>query len=517
MPLGRLDHEHRFTTRDLIACEQAIVEGAERRVGERAALLHPRLSDLVLADLPGGLSDEQLEAARTLATDGRGISVLQALAGTGKTRVLGAMAQIYQAAGCHVIGVAPTGRAARELADAAGIAGFTIHRLLSELEGAGGFAPRTVVLFDEAGSAPTRPSAALFERTERAGAKVIAAGDAGQLPSVAAGGWFAALADRLGGPELRQVLRQRDAAEREALEELHDGQPDQYLELKLKQGALAIHEHEAEAIDTIVTDWNTARQAHGLAQAVMIARDNATRELLNDRAHELLVRDSTLAPKGVTIADQEFRVGDRVIARRNDGFRDIDNGTLAQVLDIDHRIGALTMLTDNGQRRLLDVPYVAEHLEHAYALTGHGAHGATVEWAGVIGRPSEFTREWAYTALSRARGRTRVYVTAEPTAGQREREQYAQPEPQRSAEEALEVRARSMRRREAEPLATEQAAPLAVPTVSPSELSRTLLAELQEAGADRAANPFVAPPEPNWRGLRRTRERGHERGFGREF
>jgi len=35
-------------------------------------------------------------------------------------------------------------------------------------------------------------------------------------------------------------------------------------------------------------------------------------------------------------------------------------------------------------------------------LTGHGAHGATVEWARVIGRPSEFTREWAYTSLSRA-------------------------------------------------------------------------------------------------------------------
>jgi hypothetical protein len=249
----------------------------------------------------------------------------------------------------------------------------------------------------------------------------------------------------------------------------------------------------------------------------MIARNTATRELLNDRARQLLVRDGTLAAEGVTIADQEFRVGDRVIARRNDRYRDIDNGTLGQVAEIDRQTGAMIVITDAGQRRLLDATYVSDHLAHAYALTGHGAHGATVEWAGVTGRPSEFTREWAYTAFSRARERTRVCVLAEATAGQHEREQYAPPEPQRTADEALDVVTRSTRRREAEPLATEQVGPTTLPTLSPSEVSRTPLAELQEKGADQAANPFVAPPEPNWRGLRRARERSAERGYGREL
>jgi hypothetical protein len=62
----------------------------------------------------------------------------------------------------------------------------------------------------------------------------------------------------------------------------------------------------------------------------------------------------------------------------------------------------MAVMTDSGDRRQLDASYPADHLEHAYALTGHGAHGATVEWAGVIGRPSEFTRERAYTSLPRA-------------------------------------------------------------------------------------------------------------------
>jgi conjugative relaxase-like TrwC/TraI family protein len=527
VPLGRVDHEHRFTTRDLLACEQAIVVGAERRADERTGLVHPRLPDLVLGNLLIALSEEQLTAARTLATDGRGVSVLQALAGTGKTRVLAALARIYEEAHYQVVGVAPTGRAARELADAAGIPALTIHRLVSELEESGPLAPRTVLLLDEAGTAPTRPSAELFAHAERFGAKVIAVGDSGQLPSVAAGGWFAAITERLGGPELRQVMRQRDPAERDALEALHDGDPEPYISLKRDQQALTTHDREVDALAALLRDWDHARREHGVAQAVMIARDNATRETLNDCARQLLIRDSTLAAEAVTIADQEFRVGDRVIARRNDRHRDIDNGTLGQVEEIDNRMGAMTVITDSGQRRLLDAPYVAQHLEHAYALTGHGALGATVEWAGIVGRPSEFTREWAYTSLSRARGRTDVYVVAEAIAGQRERDQYAPPEPQRTADETVEIMLGSMRRREAEPLATEQVAPPAMAEASRQEQSLTPLAELAEAGADRAAvarHSGVtgaldrgAPPEPHWHTLRGGRERGQERGYGREM
>src|SRR5436305_9088895 len=143
--------------------------------------------------------------------------------------------------------------------DWAGIPGCTIHRLLSELDESGGFSPRTAVLFDEAGTAPTRPSAELFARAERSGPKLTAVGDSGQLPSVAAGGWFAAISEKLGGPELRQVMRQRDPAGREALEALHDGDPAAYLELKRERGALQVHALEEDATEAILADWNQAR------------------------------------------------------------------------------------------------------------------------------------------------------------------------------------------------------------------------------------------------------------------
>jgi ATP-dependent exoDNAse (exonuclease V) alpha subunit len=495
VPLGRVDQEHRFATRELLACEWEIVDGVERRASERTAMLHPRVPDLTLADQDVSLSHEQLETVRALATDGRGVSILQALAGTGKTRVLAALAQVYAGAGYRVIGLAPTARAARELGDAAGIPAYTIQRLLLELRQTGGLAARTVLLFDEAGSAPTRPTAELLDQAGRARAKVIASGDPGQLPSVAAGGWFAAIADRLDGPQLREVMRQRDRSERAMLELVHDGEPTPYIELKRSQEALAVHEHERDAIATVLHEWDKARRAHGLSQAVMIARDNATREILNDGAREILSHDRALADDGVIIADREFRVGDRVIARRNDRHRDIDNGTLGIVGAIDRRTGELTIITDTGQRRRLDASYAAEHLEHAYALTGHGAQGATVEWAAVIGRPSEFTREWAYTALSRARGQTQLHVIAATRPSQRERKRYAPPEPERTATEALQTLVSSMRRREGERLAIEVVEPQALAAANPTAARRVPLAEFPEVGAEQESSIWRSPSE----------------------
>jgi hypothetical protein len=248
----------------------------------------------------------------------------------------------------------------------------------------------------------------------------------------------------------------------------------------------------------------------------MIARDNAAREMLNDRARRLLLRQGALAGDGVVIADREYRVGDRVIARRNDRHRDIDNGTLGRVAAIDSRTGELTVITDAGQRRIIDASYVADQVEHAYALTGHGAHGATVEWAGVIGRPSEFTREWAYTSLSRARERTRVYVVAETTAKQREREEYAPSEPERTATEALEIMLRSMNRCEAEPLAIEAGKGPEFATDNQAPAAPVPLTELPEAGAEKAsAGRKIQRPEIRGSAPSAWRTPGRERGIER--
>jgi len=225
--------------------------------------------------------------------------------------------------------------------------------------------------------APTRQTAQLCWHAHRAGAKVIAAGDAGQLPSVTAGGWFASLSRSLGGPELREMVRQRDPHECQALGALHDGDPDGYLVHKQRQATLAIHPDRAGAELALLAGWDHARRDRPLSETVMIAADNGTRATLNDRARAILKADGAIAPTGIMLGGRELCVGDRVIARRNDRRLDVDNGTRGTITAI-RSSGAVVIRTDSGAARTLDPAYAAEHLEHAYALTAHGAQGATV-------------------------------------------------------------------------------------------------------------------------------------------
>jgi hypothetical protein len=135
-------------------------------------------------------------------------------------------------------------------------------------------------------------------------------------------------------------MRQRDPAEREALEALHDRDPEPYLEFAQQQATLATPGGEADALAAILADWDRARRQHGPAQAAMIARDNATRVIPQ------FMRQRTPPPRVLLdrASDDDrrpgFRIGDRVIACRNDRYRAIDNGTLGTVSDIDYRTGA---------------------------------------------------------------------------------------------------------------------------------------------------------------------------------
>ena len=500
------ESESRYTTVDLLMRERQIIDSSERRAAAQLGVLGQPLVDRVLAHYHPSLNEDQAAAVREITASGRGIDVVQALAGTGKTTMIGALAACYQLAGWRVLGATPTGRAARQLRDVAGIPAGTMHALVGELERAGGFAQRTVLVLDEAGMAPTRLTAVLFDCAEQAGVKLVAVGDPGQLGSVQAGGWLAAITRRQPGPALREVIRQRDAQERAALEALHEGEPERYL--SHKGDAITVHAAEAAALSALVEQWHAVQRDHGRRSAVMIARDNHTRELLNHAARDQLRRDGALPPDGMLIAGREYAPGDRVIARRNDRRHDVDNGTLATVIEIDSRTHRMSLETDSGQRRELDLAYVAAYVEHAYALTAHGAQGATVAWAGVIGRPAEFTREWAYTALSRAREQTVLHIIAERSEREDGRDHYGPAVPDRTTAQALTALQRAMRHSETEPLALEQIRPGAqldhrlaeARAARQSELERLAELDLKRALARAGPRP-LRPPPTRWRRL----------------
>ena len=402
-PLG----DARFTGVELVASERRLLASAVGRAGEDCGVVDDRTLERALAGADRPLGEDQAAAVRAVARSGHGVDVIEALAGSGKTYTAGVLRQVYEDAGWAVVGVAPTGRAVRELVGEAGLHAATIDRTLMELERFEGFAPRTLVVLDEAGMASTVQTERLLAQAQLAGAKVVAIGDPGQLCSVQAGGWMAGAGERLGVHRLTAVRRQRDPEERRALAHLHDGRPDPYLQWATAEQRLAVVELAGDARGAAVREWTAAVDEHGIRDAVLIARDNATRGALNAAARGQR-RDGGHLGAELQYGAVGVAVGDRVICRRNDQAVDVDNGTRGTVRAVDRE--RVVVETDAGTVRALPAGYVAEHLEHAYALTGHGMQGGTVEWAGVVAVPRDLTRGWSYTALSRARATTRLHI-----------------------------------------------------------------------------------------------------------
>lgn len=448
-----------FTTLDLLACERAIVDSAARRVDERGGLLAGLTVDHALANHCRPLSGEQSRVVLAITGSGRGVDTIEALAGTGKTTTAGALTHVYRQAGYHVIGTAPTGRAVRELEEQAAIGdASTLAGLLRSLDRQGGrfLAGATVLIVDEAGMASTREVAQLLAAAERARVKVVAIGDPGQLPSVQAGGWLGSLGRRFGTHRLREVMRQRDPEERPLLERVHAGEPDLYLRHKQAAGLLQLFEGEdpgAAAEHAAVAAWHVQQAELPDGQAILICRDNDRRRRLNDAARALRSREGRLGPT-FRCGDREFAVGDRAICRLNASALNVDNGTRGTLTGVDHHGGTIRLRTDSGADRTLPARYCAQHLELAYALTAHGAQGATAEWAGVIGAPADFTRNWSYTALSRSREPSELFVVEERGRHGSERNGVAAASSQ--DRDALEVLRLTMRRRDDEDLALDR-------------------------------------------------------------
>jgi len=120
--------------------------------------------------------------------------------------------------------------------------------------------------------------------------------------------------------------------------------------------------------------------------------------------------------------------------------------------------------TDSGLVRELPAAYVAEHLEHAYSLTGHGMQGGTVEVAFVVASPRDLSAGWSYTALSRARGETKLLLYDRQLAAERDEFVPKEQTPTSSRRDLLARVGRRMLERDDEDLAIEQ-----LPAIGPAD------------------------------------------------
>jgi conjugative relaxase-like TrwC/TraI family protein len=378
-----------------------------------------------------GLREDQAAAALAALTDGRRVSVINAPAGSGKTRVLAEIGRVWEAAGLGpVIGIAASQSARNTLAAGVPVS-YNSAQFLGHLPGQRGargpvpITPGTLLQLDEASMMPTPDLADLVSLAEAAGGKVILAGDTSQLQAVQSGGGMSLLGSRLGYARLAEPVRFRESWERAASLRLRDG--DASVLAEYNQHARIIGGDPEEMMDAAAAAY-VALTTNG-TDVLLMAADHALRRELSRRIRDELVRLGHVHPGSfMRIADGALAsVGDQIMCTRNDHAmeagepgRGLANGDLLRIDAITPGGLMVRRALDadpvTGRRRWTDRQFLYAHFQDAelgYVVTDHAAQGRTVHTGLALITGTE-DRQHAYVALGRGTNDNTAYVYTQP-------------------------------------------------------------------------------------------------------
>lgn len=260
--------EEVFTTREMLRVEMSLVQRAENFAAQRTHPVDAGFVESAIADQNtklgpyGGLSPDQDKAIRHMLSSEQ-ISCVIGFAGAGKTTSLEAAKDAWEHAGYKVMGLAPTGRAADNMARC-GIRAMTVHKFLGAQEqGRERVSNKSVIVLDEAGMVDSRRFAQLLSTAEQAGAKIVTMGDANQLQAVEAGPAFRLLTNRVEPAVLETIVRQQEGWQRDATSLFGSLNTRKALEIYQENGTFkTIDESSAKGKDALQT-FCLARQISG--------------------------------------------------------------------------------------------------------------------------------------------------------------------------------------------------------------------------------------------------------------
>ncbi|MEV5880843.1 ATP-dependent RecD-like DNA helicase [Streptomyces sp. NPDC052101] len=379
------------------------------------------------------LAPEQEAAVRLALT--QKVAVLTGGPGCGKSFTVRSIVELARARRAKVLLAAPTGRAAKRLAELTGAEASTVHRLLELRPGGDAAYDRDrpldadLVVVDEASMLDLLLANKLVKAVPP-GAHLLFVGDVDQLPSVGAG---EVLRDLLadGGPipavRLTRVFRQ--AQQSGVVTNAHRINAGQHpLTDGLKDFFLFV-EDDTEEAGRLTVDVAARRipakfgldPRRDVQVLAPMHRGPAGAGALNGLLQQAITPGRPDLPEK-RFGGRVFRVGDKVTQIRNNyekGNNGVFNGTVGVVTALDPVDQRLTVLTDEDE----EVPYEFDELDelaHAYAVTIHRSQGS--EYPAVVipvttGAWMMLQRNLLYTAVTRAK-RLVVLVGSRKAIGQ---------------------------------------------------------------------------------------------------
>ncbi|MCX4778500.1 SF1B family DNA helicase RecD2 [Streptomyces sp. NBC_01264] len=365
------------------------------------------------------LAPAQRDAVRLALT--RRVAVLTGGPGCGKSFTVRSIVELARAKKAKVVLAAPTGRAAKRLAELTGAEASTVHRLL-ELKPGGDAAydrerplDADLVVVDEASMLDLLLANKLVKAVAP-GAHLLLVGDVDQLPSVGAG---EVLRDLLaeGGPvpavRLTTIFRQAQQSGvvtnahriNTGLPPITDGLPDFFL----------FPEEDTEEAGKLAVDVAARRiparfgldPRRDIQVLAPMHRGPAGAGNLNALLQQAITPARPNLPEK-RFGGRVFRVGDKVTQIRNNydkGANGVFNGTVGVVTGLDLEEQRLTVRTDEDEEVAYEFAELDE-LAHAYAVTIHRSQGS--EYPAVVipvttGAWMMLQRNLLYTAVTRAK------------------------------------------------------------------------------------------------------------------
>ncbi|MDX2342167.1 relaxase domain-containing protein [Micrococcus sp. M4NT] len=377
--------------------------------------------------------------------------VVTGAAGAGKTTLLKAAKHVGAVKGLEQVVVTPTAKAAEVAAAETGSAASTVHALLraygyrwetDETTGATrwqrlapgegdyqgvpehrALGPNVQVVVDEAGMLSQDVASRLFTVLQETGARAVITGDYQQLGAVGRGGVLQ-MAEHAteASVDLDQVHRFTTpayAALTLAMRARHN--LGEQFDLLVDMGLVRLHTSQQEANQALAAAW--AQGAREGNSPLISAATNENAQQINaaihheHTGHQPGARDGSACLVGMD--GLPMGVGARIMTRRNDAQLGVLN---RQVWTI-RQIGPThTKIQDpDGGHRVVQVPneYLQEHAHLGWAVTAHGAQGATVGQAHTL--IDEHTdAAGLYVGMSRGREANVAHFVAEDLDAARE-------------------------------------------------------------------------------------------------
>lgn len=356
----------------------------------------------VICKVGGHLTAKQKEAVQK-ALKNR-LSVITGLPGTGKTTIIKTLVGVLKESGVKFKLCAPTGKAAKRLAESANEEVLTVHRLL-EFKASTGFTKNQenrldtqYLVIDETSMIDILLMKSIFDALP-ADASMVLVGDADQLPSIGPGNILREIVDKQAATITKLTEIHRQAEGSGIIKVAHSVNSGVKPSLNAWEDVSFVREDNPLKIAELIIS-KSLESGFNLSE-IQVLTPMKKNNLGSDELNKIMQAKLNKENAKTNLAG--FFLNDRIIHKINNYNKNVFNGEMGYIKEID--IEGKGLLVDFGDKTIDYATCELDEIELAYALTIHKAQGSQFPCVILPIHTQHYMmlkRQIFYTAITRA-------------------------------------------------------------------------------------------------------------------